>query len=92
MKIQSIASEADLHKSGDLSMEYTNTTGHPVIQSFGGEAPQSNTPVDQVPTAPGAGIPMKQFQGSQAPLTRTASRGWESRETPMSDRSWEQGR
>lgn len=88
MEKQLLGQQAPLQKGGEMDMaQKPGSTGTPLFQSFASEADISHRPYDNMPMNTGTRSITKQFMGSEAPLSHTPMHGYESANTPMSERS-----
>lgn len=90
MEKQLLGSEVGLKHNSPLNMEHDGKTGHPMVQEVGTSLPLSETPTG-LHTNEAIKEGTRQTLGSQAPLSMTPRRGWQSHDTPMSDRAKVQG-
>lgn len=86
MMKQLFGSEVDLKHNSPLNVEHDGKTGRPMEQLFGSEVPMSHTPVQLQEDQHNTGHMMQLF-GSEVDLGMRPQKGWESKETPMSERA-----
>lgn len=91
MQKELMGSEAPLTRNSPLNVELEATgAGSPMKELLGEQAALNYRPYNLMPLNDASGRPLKQFEGSDAPLSMTPNRGYES-DMSMSNRAWKAG-